>query len=1168
MSCPSYFNEISPIVPVLSVRPAISEGITYSAPPLYFHPGTTAQFTIFEPLSNPLISNPYVLLPSVQPVALTPGATRCHYWRTSTTAMNASGIHVLENHNTFSKTPGEKPINKNKSLTSRFYSESELEETVFELIASSDNSDTWTMEQRENISDKSKTGVFTEPSYAIDKSDKIDCVDSLSRELAEGVNCSVSGQAYSINVSELKFPDESLACFSSSLDAELETYNKIRERISKVYEDKSEAGMLGKVCNNIHFSYKESDDRHKSDVDEDSQLEYHSAEEQDYSDQNTSYMHFEQIKTLRMQNSEIPELVDPLYEVVCDGAIGGQNPVSKLGDGSFASDYGAVDEFYNKAAIPEYSKTSQDSMLLMDYKGLKYENHEEEQTDDTYHSILGENSFESDTVVNRERAYQKSLSMSSSENQQKMKAVSFCDDAPSSQMAIQKVFKMKDGHSTNSMLQNHGNTCVLPWERSSVTSTQISRKNADDSISCSCEESFLPVFNSDCRGCSQKTVERKPDFSFAIPRIPMKDGHLSCVEVIDKYAGDSTRHQVDFPNSEIKCLTCLNNATSNNKVTVNQTVDASSDFRACFTTSRATSANASVVSKANNTKLTMMNKIKSEEWQTETCRSVACNTDLSCVGGNMEQIASWLAETWENCIYSEIPTTEWNSQIKDPLELKNKLSVRDLRENPERMLHLSKETEKTYSSNCCRMLLQRAIKAELQLLRTHYWMCHQHCWKIYRLIMEERECFNRNFKSDIAKTELGSSLLSVFEELKARYESMREKLVLGIPLDSLPPLSVESKLLSIFSSYVPSELVKDDLLYNSSSGAEKSGLEISKHQESEISSSLKTPPPLTAEKNREIHEDWFDAKENFTVTDFSVTLQGNEKEQENLGKVISTTEIKTVKNTKSEPNKHYFIHVGGLSPSVSEVELRSHFQKYQVLEVSICEFSSNYRYASLSFKKASKAKLAVEEMNGKEIKGKAVNVRLVKTAGENILPASQKVSRPLHYENQATDNLEKNMQVRTTCSVLDSLEVPSTTSTSLKVLAPPSVPSTVPAPVLASSEVLSSDLKPLRHESGHLLFSVDQQSMRENPLQIKPVQFSPNPSATFIPPNTLNLSSFTKLMKKLKELHPKASSDNIVDALLEVRTNNKGFLSGLSINAIVEMASFVLRKSASKCEKK
>ncbi|XP_067404793.1 RNA-binding protein 44 [Emydura macquarii macquarii] len=1089
---------------------------------------------------------------------------------------------------------GEKPVYKNKPLTSRCYSESELEETVFELIASSDNCDSWTMEQRENSSDKSEMGVFTQLSCAIGQSDKTECIDNLSSELAEGIDCSVSGQACSRSISELKFPDENLTCFNSSIDVELETYNKKRGRISKVCEDKSEAGMLGKVCNNVHFCYKESD-RHKSDVDEDSQLEYHSAEEQD-SDQNTSYMLSEQMKTLGTQNSKVLELVDTVYEAVCDGATSGQNPVSKLDDGSFALGYGAVDEFYNKTAISEFSKTSQDSVSLMDYKGLRCENHEEEQTEDTYHSVLGENSFESNTVVSREKAYHESLSLSSSENQRKMEAVSFCDIAQSSQMAIKNVFKMREGHSTNSMLQKLGNTYVLPYERSSVTSTQISSKNAKDLSSCSCEESFLPAFNSDRPDCSQTTVEMKPDFSCALPKIPVQDSHLSFVEVIDKYGGDSTRHKVHFPNSKIKCLTCLNNATSNYKVTVNQTVDVSSDFRACFTTSRATSANASVISKANNTKLTMMNKTRSKEWQTMTCRSVACNTDLSCVGGNMEQIASQLAETWEKCINNHIPTTEGNSQIKDPLRLR----IRDLRENPGRALHLSKEIEKNYSSDCCRTMLERAIKAELQLLRTHYWMCYQHCCKINRLVMEERECFNRNFKSDIDKTELGSSLLSIFEELKARYDSMREKLVMGIPLDSLPPLSVESKLFSIFSSYVPSKLVRDDLLYNSSSGAEKSGLEISKHQEGEISSSLKRTPSLVTHqmvcltdnrqckqsppyknfeikcedqdvksdcrKNQEIKEDWFDAKENFTVTDFSVTLQGNEKEQENLKKVISTTEIKMAKNT-SEPNKH-FIHVGGLSPSVSEVDLRSHFQKYQVLEVSICEFSSNYRYASLSFRKASKAKLAVEEMNGKEIKGKTVNVHLVKAAGENILPASQKFSRPLHYEIQATDTSEKNIQGRITRSVSDTLKVPFTTSTSLKVLAPLSASSTVPAPTLASSKVLSSDLKSPRHESGHLLFSVDQQNIRENPRHINSVQFSPNPSATFIPPNTLNLSSFTKLMKKLKELHPKATCDNIVDALLEVRTNNKGFLSGLSINAIVEMASFILRKSASKCEEK
>ncbi|NWW53163.1 RBM44 protein, partial [Pedionomus torquatus] len=70
--------------------------------------------------------------------------------------------------------------------------------------------------------------------------------------------------------------------------------------------------------------------------------------------------------------------------------------------------------------------------------------------------------------------------------------------------------------------------------------------------------------------------------------------------------------------------------------------------------------------------------------------------------------------------------------------------------------------------------------------------------------------------------------------------------------------------------------------------------------------------------------------------------------------------------------------------------------------------------------------------------------------------------------------------------------------------------------------------------------------------------FSTNSYDAFIVPNTLNLSSFTKLLKKLQEIHPEASRDRIVDALLEVRKNNKGILSGLSINSIVRRTSEIL----------
>ncbi|NWI70987.1 RBM44 protein, partial [Todus mexicanus] len=79
-----------------------------------------------------------------------------------------------------------------------------------------------------------------------------------------------------------------------------------------------------------------------------------------------------------------------------------------------------------------------------------------------------------------------------------------------------------------------------------------------------------------------------------------------------------------------------------------------------------------------------------------------------------------------------------------------------------------------------------------------------------------------------------------------------------------------------------------------------------------------------------------------------------------------------------------------------------------------------------------------------------------------------------------------------------------------------------------------------------------------NTLQKTSVSFSTNSFDAFISSDTLNMSSFVKLMKKLQEIHPEASSDKIVDALMEVRKNNKGILSGLPISSIVERTSLIL----------
>ncbi|XP_012504276.1 PREDICTED: RNA-binding protein 44-like [Propithecus coquereli] len=199
---------------------------------------------------------------------------------------------------------------------------------------------------------------------------------------------------------------------------------------------------------------------------------------------------------------------------------------------------------------------------------------------------------------------------------------------------------------------------------------------------------------------------------------------------------------------------------------------------------------------------------------------------------------------------------------------------------------------------------------------------------------------NQNLSSNSAKKELGSALLSLLGDLKVRYVNLKEKIHKGIPLEELPPLSVESKLLSTFSTFA-SRLMKEESHVFSGADSE---LDNQSAQDVDVSSNLKkTLSQVNCRNYQEISEDWFDAKENLTGVDFS-GIQENQIEQDKW----------------------------------------------------------NPKYASLAFKKNSDAKMAVKEMNGLEINGKSVNVRLVKIPGEYPSPLASK------YENKTSlNNLEK-----------------------------------------------------------------------------------------------------------------------------------------------------------------
>ncbi|CAI5761742.1 RNA-binding protein 44 [Podarcis lilfordi] len=558
----------------------------------------------------------------------------------------------------------------------------------------------------------------------------------------------------------------------------------------------------------------------------------------------------------------------------------------------------------------------------------------------------------------------------------------------------------------------------------------------------------------------------------------------------------------------------------NNQSTINQAVDASSDFRACFTTSRATNVKASVVSRGQNTVITMMNKERPKQWLRDSVRSVACNTDWSCISDNMEMTTAQAAmdDMLENCITSD----------KDLLEWKNSTS-RDLNEIPNRIMQLSQEIN-NHLPSCCKEILERAIKAEVQLLKIRYQMYQQHCWQTCINSMDKKKSVN------------GSTLgtgKSVFQvPLPQNME------VSSLPLVTCQKKDGENSSPDLSLSNKTSEEEKYELIENSSSNTQ------------------------------EISEGWFDATENLTVTDSSLPLTDQLRPS-------NTSETQTIKDTKKELKNIYSVHVADLGPLVSEVDLWLHFQKYNVSEISICEYSANCRYAFLSFKTACDAKLAVKEMNEREIKGQAVKVHLVKTAKENGLLDYQSYVKPEYGNKGPRYSCEKNNENRNNCNLM--FNAPTSASAACKMPAisskgpsicksPLKLPlpsASAPRPLLGSSKgslcasapykVPKPDLKSSKLSSENTHLEIDQEDLAGGLLPLGSVQFVPNPSATFIPPNALNLRSFRKVVKKLEDLYPELHRDKILDALVEIK-ENKGLLSGLSLSSIVQMTSSLLEK--------
>ncbi|XP_048165384.1 RNA-binding protein 44-like [Corvus hawaiiensis] len=422
---------------------------------------------------------------------------------------------------------------------------------------------------------------------------------------------------------------------------------------------------------------------------------------------------------------------------------------------------------------------------------------------------------------------------------------------------------------------------------------------------------------------------------------------------------------------------------------VSVVVQAGSGARAGSPVSRSSSAQVCLCSRAVNTEVTMMNKTQPLGWLGQTFVDAASKTKQS-----------FRAQS---------------SHIQQ--ESKDHLFIRDWKAGTNRPEHPNKQTRKNSASSCCQRILQRATEAELQLLAVHYEMCYQHCWKVYELALEENTYFGRCEE----KTELHSSLLLVLDELDNNYSNMRMEINMGIPLNELPPLSVELKFPPVSSLYAPSKFFRKSLYSDDLSGEGKADFEESKVQEKGI----------------------------------SVNMVGN-------------SSLDKSQNDGDQPSA---------SPETWEEQ-----PKAQALECGCVKDEEGSEYWSDAKEDLSVADISVMCKETKKHPGKqdSIDSREVKTVDSGNKRSSVHVDGPKHSvsEDPGEDSI---------CPCINS-------------------------------------------------------------------------GGVFVSPYALNLSSFTKLIKRLQERYPEFNRERIVDAVQEVRKNHKGVLSGMAISSIEEEASAILRK--------
>nr|XP_040057512.1 RNA-binding protein 44 isoform X1 [Gasterosteus aculeatus aculeatus] len=409
--------------------------------------------------------------------------------------------------------------------------------------------------------------------------------------------------------------------------------------------------------------------------------------------------------------------------------------------------------------------------------------------------------------------------------------------------------------------------------------------------------------------------------------------------------------------------------------------------------------------------------------------------------------------------------------------------------------------------------LQRAQRAELGLLALQYVMCKQHCWRLHYTSSEGGQL------APMKNTNPSADFANLLQKLESDYNQMRDEIMAGTPLEELKPLCVDLKQVKSHASYNPAKIVREvqgNIPSRSSEEPRKpktsAGEKGRPNDRSTGSSQRKGKENPIKSENSAAGRALADAPLNASKPGEKLTAACRElgpceawfDAEENPVEAQPGQEPTGVlgeqTSTKSAGEESELLCVSNLPSDATESDVMLWFEKHNASEASVSAFNTDFRVAIVMVSGPQSAEAAVRELHGCCVQGNTLRVEHIRRAVGGRR-ASASISGPQSSKDSTA---------------------PETSKTERKLMSHPPLGGSV------------GDGK---------------------------VVVPPTAKGTSAPRHFDPMGSFHTLMAELTQRHPDAGRQGIVDALMELKAEQQGALSGLPLSTIREMTSELLTRS-------